>query len=110
MLFAGSNDYQQQSAVPLSWETHGGEDVAIYARGPMSHLIYGVQEQHYVAYVMQYAACLGEYKNDCLDNKPTDCTGKAEGYKPQVSVLIFAFMLPFFLSAFCWFWIILKHL
>ncbi|NXS05582.1 PPBI phosphatase, partial [Oxylabes madagascariensis] len=31
-------DYQPQAAVPLDSETHGGEDVAILAKGPMAHL------------------------------------------------------------------------
>lgn len=54
----------QQAAVPLDSETHGGEDVAIYAKGPMAHLFHGVKEQNYVAHVMAYAACLEPYK-DC---------------------------------------------
>lgn len=53
----------QQAAVPLDAETHGGEDVAIYAKGPMAHLFHGVKEQNYVAHVMAYAACLEPYKN-----------------------------------------------
>ncbi|CAL8252976.1 unnamed protein product [Merluccius merluccius] len=57
-------EYMQQAAVPLDAETHGGEDVAIYARGPMAHLFHGVKEQNYVAHVMAYAACLEPYK-DC---------------------------------------------
>ncbi|XP_044886751.1 intestinal-type alkaline phosphatase-like [Mauremys mutica] len=57
--------YLQQAAVPLSSETHGGEDVAILAKGPMAHLFHGVQEQTYVAHVMAYAACLEPY-TDCL--------------------------------------------
>ncbi|KAM6938364.1 alkaline phosphatase, intestinal, tandem duplicate 1 isoform 1-T1 [Lycodopsis pacificus] len=56
-------EYMQQAAVPLDAETHGGEDVAIYAKGPMAHLIHGVKEQNYVAHVMAYAACLEPYKN-----------------------------------------------
>jgi len=56
-----SINYDQQSAVPLSSETHGGEDVAIMARGPMSHLIHGVHEQSYIAYVMRYAITIIEY-------------------------------------------------
>ncbi|XP_030646978.1 alkaline phosphatase, intestinal, tandem duplicate 1 [Chanos chanos] len=57
-------EYMQQAAVPLDSETHGGEDVAIYAKGPMSHLFHGVQEQNYIAHAMAYAACLEPY-TDC---------------------------------------------
>ncbi|XP_024910021.1 alkaline phosphatase, intestinal, tandem duplicate 1 [Cynoglossus semilaevis] len=56
-------EYMQQAAVPLDTETHGGEDVAIYAKGPMSYLFHGVKEQNYVAHVMAYAACLKPYTN-----------------------------------------------
>uniref|UniRef100_A0A146ZXB8 Alkaline phosphatase n=1 Tax=Fundulus heteroclitus TaxID=8078 RepID=A0A146ZXB8_FUNHE len=56
-------EYMQQAAVPLDAETHGGEDVAIYAKGPMAHLFHGVKEQNYVAHVMAYAACLEPYKH-----------------------------------------------
>ncbi|XP_066503490.1 alkaline phosphatase, intestinal, tandem duplicate 1 isoform X2 [Hoplias malabaricus] len=54
-------EYMQQAAVPLDAETHGGEDVAIYAKGPMAHLFHGVKEQHYVAHALAYAACLHPY-------------------------------------------------
>jgi alkaline phosphatase len=40
--------YLQESAVPLRSETHSGEDVPAYARGPGSHLFRGVQEQSYI--------------------------------------------------------------
>jgi len=50
-----SKDYFQESLVPLYSETHGGEDVAIYAIGPWAHLIHGVQEQNYIYYVMRHA-------------------------------------------------------
>lgn len=59
-----SYDYMQQSAVPLASESHGGEDVAILAKGPMAYLFRGVQEQTYIAHVMAYAACLEPY-TDC---------------------------------------------
>ncbi|NXK17226.1 PPBI phosphatase, partial [Arenaria interpres] len=54
-------EYKQQAAVPLDSETHGGEDVAILAKGPMAHLFHGVQEETYVAHVMAYAACIEPY-------------------------------------------------
>ncbi|XP_076879969.1 alkaline phosphatase, intestinal, tandem duplicate 1 isoform X2 [Brachyhypopomus gauderio] len=62
-------EYMQQAAVPLDAETHGGEDVAIYAKGPMAHLFHGVKEQHYVAHVMAYAACLEPY-TQCPPHPP----------------------------------------
>ncbi|KAL7837819.1 hypothetical protein SRHO_G00275300 [Serrasalmus rhombeus] len=59
------NDYQAQAAVPLRMETHGGEDVAVFAKGPMAHLLHGVQEQNYIPHVMAYAACVGQNKAHC---------------------------------------------
>ncbi|XP_037106269.1 alkaline phosphatase-like [Syngnathus acus] len=61
-------EYRQQATVPLDSETHGIEDVAIYAKGPMSHLFHGVQEQSYIAHVMAYAACLPPYDNCKLNH------------------------------------------
>ena len=55
--------YKQASAAPLSSETHGGDDVGIWAAGPMAHLIHGVHEQSYIAHVMSYAACIGPHKD-----------------------------------------------
>lgn len=55
------DQYMSQSAVPLYWETHGGEDVAIYAKGPQSFLYSGVHEQNYIPMVMAYASCVGPY-------------------------------------------------
>jgi alkaline phosphatase len=47
--------FHQEALVPLRMESHGGEDVAIYAGGPMAHLFHGVQEQNYIFHVMAYA-------------------------------------------------------
>lgn len=48
-------DYHQSALVPLENETHGGEDVAIFAGGPNAYLFHGVQEQSYIFYVMKDA-------------------------------------------------------
>ncbi|MEY4509578.1 MAG: alkaline phosphatase, placental type [Pseudomonadota bacterium] len=48
-------DFLQEAAVPLSAETHAGEDVALYARGPSSHLLQGGQEQTISFYLMAHA-------------------------------------------------------
>ncbi|GFQ68307.1 alkaline phosphatase, tissue-nonspecific isozyme [Trichonephila clavata] len=60
-----SKNFFQDVLVPLADETHGGEDVPIYATGPMAHLFRGVVEQSYVAHVMAYAACIGRNKQHC---------------------------------------------
>lgn len=48
-------DYLQESLIPLTSETHGGEDVPLYASGPAAHLFRGVFEQHVVFHVLAYA-------------------------------------------------------
>ncbi|KGB80602.1 alkaline phosphatase [Rhodovulum sp. NI22] len=48
-------DYIQQALIPLSSETHSGEDVAVYAKGPWAHLFDGTIEQNVIFHVMQQA-------------------------------------------------------
>ncbi|XP_042903136.1 alkaline phosphatase [Parasteatoda tepidariorum] len=64
-------NYIQQSAVPRRWDTHGGEDVPVYAEGPMSHLFRGVFEQTYVPHALAFASCIGPQKDDCERRKQT---------------------------------------
>lgn len=45
-------DYLQEAVVPLPSETHGGEDVAVYARGPGSEAVRGVLEQHVLFHIL----------------------------------------------------------
>ncbi len=48
--------FHQEALVPRSSESHAAEDVAIYANGPGSYLMHGVQEQNYIYHVMNQAA------------------------------------------------------
>ncbi len=67
----GAPDYQQETAVPLNMETHGGEDVPIYARGPGGHLVSGVLEQNVIFHVMEHAADLtGRIKTTSATSSP----------------------------------------
>jgi alkaline phosphatase len=59
---ATDKDYLQQALVPMSSETHSGEDVSVHAMGPWSHLFDGVLEQNYIFHVMNYAVTAGEMK------------------------------------------------
>ncbi|CAL4067168.1 unnamed protein product, partial [Meganyctiphanes norvegica] len=66
--------YTQQAAVPLDKETHGGDDVAIYATGPMAHLFHSLHEQNYIAHAMAYAACIGDNLDHCRSSATTFST------------------------------------
>ncbi|WP_226442810.1 alkaline phosphatase [Quatrionicoccus australiensis] len=48
-------DYLQQALIPLKSETHAGEDVAIFARGPKAYLVHGSMEQNWIYHVMKAA-------------------------------------------------------
>lgn len=47
--------YRQQATVPTRGETHAGEDVAIYAKGPRAYVVTGVVEQSFVHDAVRYA-------------------------------------------------------
>jgi alkaline phosphatase len=44
--------YLQEATVPLTGETHSGEDVPVYATGPGARLFRGVREQNYLYHAM----------------------------------------------------------
>ena len=48
-------NYRQQALIPTGSETHGGQDVTIYASGPRAYLIGGVVEQNYIFHVIDDA-------------------------------------------------------
>ncbi|XP_058017373.1 alkaline phosphatase, tissue-nonspecific isozyme [Ahaetulla prasina] len=82
-------NYQAQSAVPLRMETHGGEDVAVFAKGPMAHLLHGVHEQNYIPHVMAYAACIGENRAHCHSG----ASGSRSGSVPLISAIFSVLLL-----------------
>lgn len=53
------------ATVPVASETHGGEDVGVFASGPWAHLFNGVYEQSVLPHIMGYAACLGKGLKVC---------------------------------------------
>jgi len=48
-------EYLQQALIPMSSETHSGEDVAVYAKGPFAHGFDGTIEQNVIFHVMHKA-------------------------------------------------------
>ncbi|XP_055379801.1 alkaline phosphatase 4-like [Condylostylus longicornis] len=77
--------YKNLAAFPIidADETHGGEDVPVFAIGPGSNLIGGVFEQNYLAYVMSYAGCMGPAMN--LDKS---CMERSSSTQSKSSTLI----------------------
>ncbi|XP_030372269.1 alkaline phosphatase [Scaptodrosophila lebanonensis] len=60
-------EFQFQSTVPLSSETHGGEDVGVFASGPFEHFFAGNYEQTAIPALMAYAANIGPFAQDKLN-------------------------------------------
>jgi len=60
-------NFRQQATVQRYKETHGVEDVGIYADGPGAYLFHGVVEQQYIFHVMDHAMCLSESKQGSCD-------------------------------------------
>ncbi|CAG4973227.1 unnamed protein product [Parnassius apollo] len=58
-------DFVAPAAVPLESETHGGDDVAVFARGPQHQMFSGLYEQSQLPHLMAYAACIGPGLHAC---------------------------------------------
>ena len=50
-----TSGFHQETLIPLSSETHSGEDISLHAQGPGSQLVQGVVEQNMVFHVMEQA-------------------------------------------------------
>lgn len=68
--FLGNIYYKRPGLAPLDSETHGGDDVGIFAQGPWAHLLTGVNEQNVIPHVLAYASCVGDGITIC-DEKHT---------------------------------------
>lgn len=80
-------DYMQESVVPLANETHGGEDVGLWARGPGSDAVRGSVEQNAIFHFMVQATpklrerlCAAKLCN--ADGVPVELP-KPEDFKPR---------------------------
>lgn len=58
-----SPGYHQEALVPLSSETHSGEDIGIYAKGPGAFLVNGTNEQNMIYHIMDFAGNLNNEAN-----------------------------------------------
>ena len=67
-LFPADKNYVYDAGIPRYSETHGGEDVGVWARGPMAHLVHRTHEQSYLGHLQMYALCVGARTDLCDDN------------------------------------------
>ncbi|XP_052862632.1 membrane-bound alkaline phosphatase-like [Anopheles cruzii] len=59
------NNFDFPAMLPVDSETHGGDDVVMYASGPWAHLFTGFLEQNVIPHIMGYAACIGQGAKAC---------------------------------------------
>ncbi|XP_011193269.3 membrane-bound alkaline phosphatase [Zeugodacus cucurbitae] len=64
-LITGAPRDEFPATVPLDSETHGGDDVAVFASGPFAHLFTGVYDQNTIPHIMAYASCVGNGLKAC---------------------------------------------
>jgi alkaline phosphatase len=85
----GGSRWKTHADVFLESETHGGEDVAVFARGPHEGLFTGVYEQSQLPHLMAYAGCFGEFAAEM-----PHCNGAtARTAPPLVAALLAALCL-----------------
>lgn len=59
------SNFTYPSTFPSRQESHGGDDVAVFTLGCMSHLFSGVYEQSAIPHFISYASCLGGGLSAC---------------------------------------------
>ncbi|KAJ9597588.1 hypothetical protein L9F63_011552 [Diploptera punctata] len=83
--------YKQFSGRYVNKETHAGEDVPVYSRGPQANLFSGVFEQHYIAHAICYIACIGPHTTYCNYNKhPASRAVSSATYNSSPLLFIFS--------------------
>ncbi|XP_051163905.1 alkaline phosphatase 4-like [Leptopilina boulardi] len=87
--------YRHFAGKYLKDETHGGEDVALYAIGPYSHLFRGTFEQNYIAHAVAYAACFKDWPSHCDEayNRYYYETTKSTGFQMTSNVILLVFSI-----------------
>ncbi|KAJ0176442.1 hypothetical protein K1T71_007621 [Dendrolimus kikuchii] len=87
-FLARDPNYVYPSLVPLDSETHGGEDVAVFAIGPWQHLFTASYEQNLLPHLMAYAMCLTEDKHSNCQKKNHHSIWTSSGDRGVPSVIL----------------------
>ncbi|CAG9774068.1 unnamed protein product [Ceutorhynchus assimilis] len=64
-----NKDFVWPATAPRQKETHGAEDVGVYAKGPWAHFFTGVMEQNVLPYLITLASCINP-DFSCKEIKP----------------------------------------
>lgn len=94
-----NKDYRQLSHTPAEDSSHGGEDVAVYAHGPMAHLFHGVHDQSFVAHAIGYAACLGPYSGSLCHDPPSSSTAPLVASHSLLTTLLLVLCCHWFICS-----------
>ncbi|KAG7212353.1 hypothetical protein KM043_012674 [Ampulex compressa] len=66
ILREAGKDSMQTAGVPRKWATHGGEDVPVFAIGPLANVLFsGSIDQSYIPHAIAYASCLAHHASRC---------------------------------------------
>ncbi|XP_039301587.1 alkaline phosphatase, germ cell type-like [Nilaparvata lugens] len=88
-LNGSSQQALHEAAVPRQWSTHGGEDVPVFAKGPLAKALFsGTIDQTFIPHAIAYIACLGEHVERC-----ENLNMSAFAYRPNCAVPGSAFVL-----------------
>ncbi|KAM0735547.1 Alkaline phosphatase 4 [Formica fusca] len=101
-----SNDpfYMHFAGRYLKDESHGGEDVGVYAIGPYAHLFRGTFEQNYIAHAVAYAACFKDWPSHCDNayhryfydvNAPSKLNSAAQNTISFIVPMVFSLIMMF---------------
>lgn len=70
-------NFQFPATIPMTRGTHGGDDAAVYANGPYSHLFTGTMEQNTIPHLIAYASCIGNGITACNCKPDKNTKGNA---------------------------------
>ena len=75
---------------PRYEESHGSEDVGLWASGPLNFLFHRTHEQSYIGHVLAFSLCIGHYKDNqwCRQGQTSRLSGRSDNVVvPVVSAL-----------------------
>nr|XP_012227449.1 PREDICTED: alkaline phosphatase-like isoform X2 [Linepithema humile] len=83
ILREAGKDSTQTAGVPRAWATHGGEDVPVFAIGPLANVLFsGSIDQSYIPHAIAYAACLAHHASRCSRDTNSTSAGDTMNAAP----------------------------